>query len=539
MSCVVFGRACDNVVDRAVLPLLAAWRPEGPRPEEPAVLCRRLSLDLNGIAPTAEEVAQQCTARTPREMVRYFMDKKQAPHVPGGEAPYLYVGRRFFADIFLYQHLYNDVTTTHFAFISHLDGLVRRLYQGQIGYDAFAVEALVSPAFLRRFGLLNAGTDLPALAQAAFRIFLGREALPHEAADFGNLWRPFGLRSVSQAEAQALYPECRTYFCPHHEPVLRRGACDSRDGAEALLCQSTVLGPASISLRLSGDTRLPDLDAHSQGEIRKPGRLIVARREFAEAAVDLALRRYLGWWNAGTYRPDFNLPAARNALADFFIAQRYNLRALEEEVLTSVLYLQKQTLGPGDIDSAPMWAFGPSKPLSAEVFLDSVAAVTGLSLGGCDFRYGLRLDGLGRPINYPRPPGAFVFLQGPGTDFGTYTVLARKMGGCPGGYERPEAGGLVSALGKREALALACLSPVATRLVPDGLTRGVAPKDGLPDLLARQFTLAVSRRPTPEEQELFVRLASERACGAGACDYPDVARQLCMGLLASATFNTY
>ena len=45
--------------------------------------------------------------------------------------------------------------------------------------------------------------------------------------------------------------------------------------------------------------RWSDLSAEDRAALDAPGRLIAAQREFAEAAVDSVLRKYLGWWKSG------------------------------------------------------------------------------------------------------------------------------------------------------------------------------------------------------------------------------------------------
>jgi hypothetical protein len=227
----------------------------------------------------------------------------------------------------------------------------------------------------------------------------------------------------------------------------------------------------------------------------------------------------------------------RGALADFFIAHQHSLRDLELEVLTSVLYTQPQALGKDEIALAPLWAHGPTKRMQAEAYLDSLVQASGVLLGGCDFRYGVPE---GQKFFQP-PPGAYSFAVTPPFDPIYYTTLARKMGGCPGGAERAEPGGLVPALAKREVLAALCQHQgVNTQdgLVPP-LSSDYLPGEGLPQLFAVQFSAATGRMPTTAEQALFVDLATAKACPDGRCDYKQVGTQLCMALFASALYNNY
>lgn len=531
--------APQNVVDKLVVPMLRAAGRE-PTQEAPEVLCRRLSIDLNGIAPSAAEVSQRCVGRTPAQMVHYFMNKPQAVHIPAGEAPYPYVGRRFWSEIFSYRTIDYDLNTAFYADVLELDGLVKKLYEGSLTYDRFAVEALIAPAFLRRFGFQTSASDTSQTAAAAVRIFLGREALPSDAMDLGNLWRPFLLQNVLQTEAKAKYPSCT--YCTHYAVMVRNGACSN---GEALLCQSTALGPIRLG-PLTAPTvpagllppRPSELGGATAMELRRIGGLFVKRREFAEAIVDRVLVRYLGWWNAGVYRPDYELPAVRDALVDLFIQGGYKLRDLEREVLTSVLYTQAATLRAGDIAEAPLWAHGPMKQLLAEPYLDTLSAVSGVDLGGCDFRFAAGYNASGVFDQRTRPLAAYTFPLTPGFEAGSYVTAARKLGGCAGGAEKGEPTGLVAAQAKREALLRICTSPQAQAMLVPTLDGATPPAEGLPKLLDRQLQATLGRPATPAESTLWLMSAPE-ACPSGRCDYKQVGSQLCMALFGSSTVNFY
>lgn len=529
----------DNVVDRLVVPMLRATGRE-PTQESPESLCRRLSIDLNGIAPSAAEVSQRCVGRTPAQMVHYFMNKPKAVHVPAGEAPYPYVGRRVWSEIFAYRTIEYDLNTAFYADVLELDGLVKKLYEGTLSYDRFAVEVLIAPAFLRRFGFQITATDTSQTAAAAVRIFLGREALPSDAMDLGNLWRPFLLQNVQATAAKSRYPDCT--YCIHYAVTVRNGACS---GGEALLCQSTALGPIRLGALTAPSVtvgNLPPRPSELMGatatELRRIGELFVKRREFAEAIVDRVLVRYLGWWDAGVYRPDYELPAVRDALVDLFIKSGYKLRDLEREVLTSVLYTQAAALRSGDIAEAPLWAHGPMKQILAEPFLDTLSAVTGVDLGGCDFRFAAGYNAAGVFDQRTRPLAAYTFPMTPGFEAGSYVSAARKLGGCAGGAEKGEPTGLVAAQAKREALLRICTSAQAQAMLVPALDGTTPPAMGLPKLLDHQITATLGRPATAAESTLWLMSAPE-SCPSGRCDYKQVGSQLCMALFGSSTVNFY
>lgn len=529
----------ENVVDKLVVPMLRATGRE-PTVESPEALCRRLSIDLNGIAPSAAEVGQRCVGRTPAQMVHYFMNKPQAVHVPAGESPYSYVGRRAWSEIFAYRTIEFDVTTAFYADVLELDGLVEKLYEGTLSYDRFAVEVLIAPAFLRRFGFQINGIDTSQTAAAAVRIFLGREALPSDAVDLGNLWRPFIVQQVMPTAAKARYPDCT--YCTHYAVTVRNGACS---GGEALLCQSTALGPIRLgALTAPGvpsgalPPRPSELAGATGTELRRIGELFVKRREFAEAIVDRVLVRYLGWWHAGVYRPDYELPAVRDALVDLFIKSGYKLRELEREVLTSVLYTQAAKQRAGDIAEAPLWAHGPMKQILAEPFLDTLSAVSGVDLGGCDFRFAASYNAAGVFDQRTRSLAAYTFPVTPGFEAGSYVVAARKLGGCAGGAEKGAPTGLVAAQAKREALLRICQSPQAQATMVPALDGATPPATGLAKLLDHQLVATLGRPATPAESTLWL-LSAPESCPSGRCDYKQVGSQLCMALFGSSTVNFY
>ncbi len=114
--------------------------------------------------------------------------------------------------------------------------------------------------------------------------------------------------------------------------------------------------------------------------ILTPGRALVARPEFAGAAVNAALVTYLRRWRSGTYLPNFEVPAVRDALTKL-VADAYDIRKLEREIVTSLLYVQSATAAPGASALTPLWAYGPTKPLYAEAWEDTLAQAIGTPSG--------------------------------------------------------------------------------------------------------------------------------------------------------------
>jgi hypothetical protein len=501
-----------NVID-VVLQSMLQENGLQPLREDDAVLCRRMAIDLTGIPPAHNEMDAICH-RPAGDIALYFMNKASGPHVPDGSAPYVWVNRRWWADSFQYQSTVNR-DSTWYAYVRDLDLTVADLYSGKIGYDVFARRALASPAFARRFGVFESNHDLARIASQAFRVFLGREALPSEAADFGNLWRAWSAQVMTGDEARTLYPDCPTMggdnsLCAHDEVGLDGTACA---GASQLGCQSAVLGPAAVIPAASTFVRWRDLGA-DQAALEVPGRLIVAQREFAEAAVDRALTKYLGWWKTSLFRPDSDVPAIRDALVKKFVADRFDVRKLELEIVTSLLYTQRAAVLSTEAPTRPLWAHGPTKPLYAEAWLDSIGSATPTA----------KEDSI--LIKYKYPTGAGIPAL-------FYANTAQNLGGCPIAAAHVSPSGLVPAVARRVALAQIC--PGA--FVPSAQTTLTA-------LVELEYA-GLGRPPSPEEAATWVKYLSDPSkggCNSAApagCDLQMLADQLCASLFATAQANYY
>jgi hypothetical protein len=516
---------CTHVIDRVIVPMLK----QNGLPltvEDAGVLCRRMAIDLTGIAPNPSEIAEVCPG-SPAAVADHFMNKATGLNVPDGSPPYVFVNRRWWADQFQYQSGTNGAST-YYTYVRALDGIVGDLYSGKIGYDEFARRALASPAFARRFGVFEANHDLVQIASQAFRVFLGREALPSEAEDFGNLWRGWTTKLMDEATSEATYPDCPVQYdqnmmrngCRHYELGLDGRQCG---GTREASCQSTVLGAGEVVPSTTSFVRFDSLAAGDLAALETPGRLIAAQPEFAEAAVDAALTRYLGWWKAGWYRPDFDVPAVRDALVARFVADAYDVRKLDREIVTSVLYTQAAALAPSENPLDPIWAVGPTKMTYAEAWLDTVGQATNKKVGGCDFRF--------NATNAQRITGWWDFSASANTD-NQYATAARSMGGCPQASQHGDPGGLVPAITRRIVLAQLC--PGAFK-ASAGASLGA--------LVDPQFT-GIGRSPTSDEKMLIASHMADTASGGcdpsqGKCNLQGLADSLCTSLYASALFTYY
>jgi hypothetical protein len=555
--------SCDNAVDAVIVPMLVA-RGFAPTAEDSAVLCRRMSIDLTGITPTPDELAQHCAGKTPGEIADYFMTKKtgvNVPTVPAGEAaelytPYVYVNRRWWADSFQYRGFS--------VFIRDLDRLVGKAYAGQIPYDEFARQALASPAFLERFGGADVDLDVVAIASQSIRIFLGRQALVEEAQDFGNLWRGWTSLSMSyldQTEIDSLQtmfygkscpvdPKTKALDCNHSEFGLDGDRCD---GAKRAACQSVSFGAFEMVPTKTADADLEawavDQASHSSNlprhfvrlgklvpadrdSILTPGRALVAQPAFADAAVDAALVKYLRWWKSGAYKPNFEVPEVRDALAAKFRNDGYDLRKLEREIVTSLLYVQSASQDATSSPLTPLWVHGPTKPLYSEAWMDTIGQAIGTPLWNCDFRY----EAISEYDHFQDTgiPDAFTY---PDTNYGFYPGVAIDLGGCPNASQHADPSGLVASIARRSALAEVCTQAMAPGLVPDAKTT-------LEQLVDRAF-VGVGRPATAEEKKILIEQMTTVADGGCDpaqlvdCDLQQMSDSLCRSLYATALFNFY
>ncbi len=499
---------CSNVVDRVVIPMLADAN-LAVEIEDARVLCRRMSIDLTGLAPTPDEVESRCVGKTPGAMADYFMTKGSNSVAVDGSSPYVFINRRWWDSQFSYD-AWLHLDHGFFFHVRELDQLVGELYSGNIAYDEFAIRALASPAFVQRFGnFYNDRQSLPELAEQAFRVFLGREALAAEARNFGNLYRGWSTYSMDSAETKSIYPECPTVpgaECEHWELGLRGENCA---GVAKSTCQSSVLGVAEMIPSTSGFTRYHLLNETDREAIKTPGKLIVARPEFGEAAANHALRKYLGWWGAGVYRPDFEVPAVRRALAQKLLADGYDIRKLEKEIVTSVLYTMPQTRTSGT--NVPLWAHGPTKLMSAFEWYENVTEALGIGVDRnvWDFRY----------KNSTQFLDHFTKLPGQSSSDGFGDRL-RDLGND---------GGLVALLERRGYLDDLC---------PNHALRGQATLD---EMLDRNFE-GIGRPITDGERAILTSKLAAAATTETCANFQGctpIALAVCRSLFASALFTFY
>jgi hypothetical protein len=491
-------------VDALLRPRLAA---AGVTPQlaSDSELCRRYSIDLGGRAPTWDEYESMCKGRTPDEMVDAFMARSD----------YLKVARRRWGDALGF-----DNQTVWYAYIVQLGELTDALYSDALRYPDFVARVVSHPGFLAKWKGENA------VAQA-YQVFLGRDALPEERQDLLGLFRQWATRAALDPQLTVFkYNKCASNTDCANGRVCQMGVCaDTHNYQELyvdptrcggpvtrLLCSSNGFG-VTVALGGNAPIAFADLTAEQREQLATPGRIIAGQPYFWEAAVDSVLATYLGWWHGGAQLPGYELPDIRQALARSLAASG-SLRTLERQVLTSLLY----TMGSvPDRPAADLWDAGPTKLMPAEAWLDSVASLTGLGVGGCDARF---------PQTKPRylPPA----LVPPATAVAGFDYVheARLLGGCPDNLSqfRTTTTGVLVTLEQRQIAALLCGAPgAAESLWPDG-----DPQSDV--VLEHLYHGALTAEPQEGESGPLALPAQADAA---------VAQNLCQALVRSGRFLFY
>lgn len=396
------GAACPDLHGQGVEIVLA----------DKIELCRRLHIDLLGFSPSAGEFEENCKWREPPEIVDDFMSRPE----------YIRLRQREWSDIFRMTS-----ALTFYPYIAQLDQLVGDLYAGALTLDEFATVAATHPGFTGRFD----GTDLVGYS---FQAFLGRDAIPAERLALEPLWHMWDER-----------PTTDPFTASTFTVVLDTLRCHGDNAAD---CHSEFWGDESVVIPPpvpdNTDPNGPNVLALDQItevdwlRLRKPGQLITQQAAFYESYVDRRLRRYLGY-DAGA-----ELPRVRQALIAFMEETRGDVRSVDREILTSVLYLMSNihhTAGEPPADDPP-YRHGPLKQMDAEDWLASAARLTGLDLGWCDHRYPVVQNGASgfHPHAHPAGPDNVPIYS--------FRDRAQLLGGCPdhANTTREVRTGLVAAL---------------------------------------------------------------------------------------------
>jgi hypothetical protein len=493
----------EHPIDRLLLPLFAE-RCAAPELEDPVRLCRRLFLDLTGRRPRADEIASLCEGRSAAEIV----DRLQASE------RYRLQSWRFWRNRLEISDVFRDPRD-----LKSLFAQVDDLHSGALSYPDFVVKTAAHPGFIDVLG--NAEVS----AALVFRAFLGRRASEFERLELATLYRPY----LSQFEADREFDGSIYYLYLFIDPL----ACTHAP------CSTELFGGGSVYL--AWDTNYPvllaELTPEQRAILEEPGRLLARQPLLYEAAADAILDRFLDWDDGDLFprRPGVLLPWVRQALADHLRATG-DFVATEKMLLTSLLYTQSSK----ESEDAPVWAVGPLKTVSPEMFIDSLAEPLGLSsIGTCDPRYPYddafraiyranQVDTTARGLELRRmwelQESTLAWSdvdQAP--DF-RYQTLAYTVGGCTSEKRRS---GIAFGYDHELLVEMLCgpeLFPVEVGDAPLSAT------------LQQHMQRFLVRDPTPEEIAGFE--ASVAGC-TGDCSKETVVRGICSALLGSAELFFY
>lgn len=575
---------CDNPVDRIMIPKLRArGMPlrEAPREE----LCRRMALDLLHRIPSSEELVL-CRSQTPAQMAESMLDRSD----------YATAQRRVWAEVAQW-----DSALAWWGYLSEADALAGGLARDEIGYGEFIGRLLLSPAYLSQFAADE-------WARRAINVALGRQARPDEVAGLQPLSRAFGaemlcdgavwwLNENSGVEIPGVLDQCGMSVALDFQPCnclpesptscvsttlglavdFRTDACDNGDDSARRLTQAT---PGTDGATCPDGSQQPEcadrvfdlnqpqlftgpyqpkpIIGDDIGEALKTFQTALeARDDFWEAAVDRELRRFVGWWQSGIRKPEWDVPEVRRVLAAE-LRNSGSLRRVHELLVTSLLYSAPVAAPPvPNPEAAPVWASGPLKVLTAEMWLDSAASAVGESIGICDSRY-FNVDGTDLFMTDPQgvdwtestldpaelPPVKAPFEQlDDATIAGArasqyYRALAEPVGGCR--TPRPISSSVGIVAGQRGAAQRLCA--VGRAVVPEALARDDMSDAALARIADHVATRALTRALRSDERDALVselRACLNQGVGVGCDDSWSAARWLCQRVIDSAEFGTY
>lgn len=493
----------------------------GTQPVDRRQACRKLYADMIGRFPTPAEINEVCNSEDWSETVKALMATDE----------FVLVQQRRWADLLLYSNRIVNVERSFDA-----DDLVRKAYQGYIGWDLFAAVAASHPVLVRRHA--TPGDR----AEAAFRLFLHRPPYESERSDMGRLYSVWSNGYREHSHLGTVPDAFLNYNCI--------GTDDQE--ADAGACTSVLWGYNKIAL--SPDDRREGegdqegtmwsgyMSADEWEAVQLPGRIMAQQTIFWEAAVDDVLVQYLGY-DLGT-----SVQAVRHELVEYLLDNEADIRSIHYAVATSIPYLQSSQ-GAGD--SAYRWTYGPLKQIQPEGWLDSLKRTTGVQLGSCDHRIPSPEDFLSEDMGANGWTFALVnnsrWVVDEDRELVTdYRDLARTLGGCPSN-EIDGRFTTVSILNTavQEAYVAEICDPAlqgggtsASLLLPEGMDRNTALTPATAkDIVARQTRLFFGREPSEYELEQVEIYADE--CTPKPCTAESFARPTCFALLSSAEMLFY
>ncbi len=512
----------QNPVNRGICSQLwgAGWES---RPIDRKESCRRIFIDMIGRAPTPSEVNDVCSMENWGDVAKNLMERDE----------FIRVQQLQWADNLLYN---NRAVNVERAF--DMDDLVKKAYQGKVGWDLFAAVTASHPILVRRH-------DTPGdRVEAVFRLFLGRPPYDNERSDLGRLYAVWANDYVEHAHLGTLPDAYIQYPCVDENTG--KVTQDSTGGCTSVLWGLNVVALERDDSRVNPDglTWSGQLTADDWEVLQTPGRLLsqhpALSQTFWEHTVDQALIHYFGY-DLGT-----KSPGVREELRKYLLQYNGDIRSLHFGIVTSAIY--QQSNHGGVADAAHPWRFGPLKQMQVEAWIDSVNKLTGHPMGQCDHR-------LPHPEDYLEPEfnnWAYAMVKATrwvvqdGEVRSDYRELAQTLGGCP----TNEVNGrfttvsiLNTAIQEGFLVTVCGLSPdgggvSAENLLPEGMAPNTAlTPDVAKQVFRRQVRLFYGRDPNNEELDEAAELANE--CSPKPCDAEEFARPVCFALLSASEMLFY
>ena len=479
--------------------------------------CRRLFVDMLGRLPSADEAAETCSGGW-GATVKRLLDSDE----------FIFVQQRRAADRFLYS---NEVTSL--MAIYDMDRLVEKLYRGKVPYDLFAAVVSAHPVFTRR--LADPGDK----AEQLFLQFLGRPPFEHERADMARLYRLWHSGYYDHPQLGERLPDAYIRFrCLNDKgqvDEVSRGECASvLWGYNELVFTPDIRAARDPSLNNALTMWSGLLSPEEWARLQTPGRILARDLAFWERAVDDVLEQYLGY--------ELRVPEVRGELVRWLLENQGDIRSVHFAVATSAAYLQSAA---GATTSTYRWAYGPLKQVDAEVWIDSLARVTGYALPGCDHRISQPENILksGSIAGYRVLQESRWKLNDKGTVDERYSELARTLGGCPenvvgGRFRVVSILTTASQLSYVQGLCNPGLDPktqgaAIEKLLPEGVGTSRAVNADLGEQIAtHQYRLFLGR--SPDEAERLEAREAATVCSRELCTAEAFARPFCFVLLSSA-----
>lgn len=511
----------ENPVDEAMCPHL--WGAGfDTLPIADAQACRRLYADLRGTFPTHDEIVAHCLGRSYSEVALSLIQGED----------FVLQNQRRWADVLGYNNVAISIERIYDA-----DGLVKKLYQGRLRYDEFVEVVSAHPVFVRRHD------DASDRAEALFDTFVGRPPFDHERADMAKLYALWENGYHFHPDVGMSFPDAFI----EHRCVDEEGKLDDDTAGR---CTSVLWGFNRVVLypdfrAIDNQTWTGNLTKKEWQLLQTPGRIIGAWPQTWEHAVSVVLEQYLG------YDLSKSTPALVQKLVEYVLAHHGDIRAAHYAVVTSQIYLQSTECSDEECDpevEVPEWTYGPMRQAEAELWVDSITAMTNEGFGACDHRLPLPEELLeNSAMGYAVVQESRWSINDQDEVDERYASLVRTLGGCPDNITagRFKAVSILNTA-TQEAFVNGLCNPAMTAgegmkaqvLLPEGIAKETAlDADVARRIVDRQVRRFFGREPTPAELEMADTGAT--SCVPKPCDAETFARSACYALLSSSEMLFY